>query len=171
MFLVGAFPKRARLLQWLFFFRQTTELTLHVPFFSTDFNRFRGNPAGSSPCFSQKLIRSIGEPDWRVPLSIVSALRLFSKILNVSKGSPWIFLYFTTEWIFKIAQKFHPFTIFGTMRLFKILIFLRIILCSFRIILCYFMSPKDFPLVFSVDQHRFCFQLGKKLFPSLIEHK
>ena len=37
-FLVGAFlVKSARLLQWLvfvFFFRQTTELTLYVPFFA-----------------------------------------------------------------------------------------------------------------------------------------
>ena len=62
-FLVGAFlVKRARLLlQWLvfFFFRQTTDLIVYVPLFSTDFIRFTVNPAvtGSSPCFSQKLFR------------------------------------------------------------------------------------------------------------------
>ena len=40
----------------LFFFRQTTDLTLYVPLFSTEVNRFRGNPvvADPSPCFSQK---------------------------------------------------------------------------------------------------------------------
>ena len=50
--------KRARLLQWLVFFRQTTEL---LSVFGTEVNQFRGNPAvtGSSPCYSQKLFRAI----------------------------------------------------------------------------------------------------------------
>ena len=55
VFQVGAFPvKRARLLQWLVFFRQTTDLIVYVPLFSTDFT-------GSSPCFSQKLFRAFAK--------------------------------------------------------------------------------------------------------------
>ena len=66
MFLVGAFlVKRARLLQWLVFFRQTTELILYIQLFSTDFSRFRGNPAVaySSPCFNQKLFCAFAKSD------------------------------------------------------------------------------------------------------------
>ena len=49
----------------LFFLRQTTELTLYIPLFSTDFIRFKGNPvvAGSSHCFSQKLFCAFVKPD------------------------------------------------------------------------------------------------------------
>ena len=42
MFLVALFDKSARLLQWLVFFRQITELTLYLPLFGTEVNRFRG---------------------------------------------------------------------------------------------------------------------------------
>ena len=60
--------KRARLLQWLvffFFFRQTRDLIVYVPRFSTDFTRFTVNPAvtGLSPCFSQKLFRAFVKAD------------------------------------------------------------------------------------------------------------
>ena len=60
-FLFGAFlVKSARLLQWLVFFCQTTELTLYVPLFSTDFNRSRGNPGAQRQLesFSQERILS-----------------------------------------------------------------------------------------------------------------
>ena len=66
MFLVGAFlVKRARLLHWLVFFRQTTDLIVYVPLFNTDFTRFTVNPAvtGSSRCFSQKLFRAFAKAD------------------------------------------------------------------------------------------------------------
>ena len=46
------------------FFRQTTELTLYVPLFSTVVNWFSGNPevARSEPCFSQELFRAFAKP-------------------------------------------------------------------------------------------------------------
>ena len=67
-FLVGAFlVKRAQLLQWLvfFFFRQTTDLILHVSLCSRDLARFTVKPAvtGSSPCFIQKLVRAFAKAD------------------------------------------------------------------------------------------------------------
>ena len=75
------------------FFRLTTELTLHVPLFGAEVNRFRGNPviAGSSPCFSQKLLRPFAKADeakrplsivlifFIIPLLQISALRDFSR--------------------------------------------------------------------------------------------
>ena len=70
--------EKIRLLQWLVFFRQTTDLIVYVPLFSTDFTRFTVNPAttGSSPCFSQKLFRAFAKADETegFPLSIFSAL-------------------------------------------------------------------------------------------------
>ena len=51
------------LFQWLVFFRQTTELTMHVPLFGKDVNRFRENPAivGFSLCFSQQIFRAFAK--------------------------------------------------------------------------------------------------------------
>ena len=103
LFLVGAFlVKRARLLQWLvfFFFRQTTDLIVYVPLFSTDFTRFTVNPAvtGSSPCFSQKLFRAFtkAEETEGSPLSIFfSTVRFFFRIFSLQRVPPssffWIF--------------------------------------------------------------------------------
>ena len=62
--LVGAFlVKRARLLQWLVFLCQATDLIVYVPLFSTDFTRFTVNRAitDSSPCLSQKLFRAFAK--------------------------------------------------------------------------------------------------------------
>ena len=90
VFLVSAFlVKRARLLQWLVFFRQTTDLIVYVPLFTdftrsrllvrTVFSRFTVNTAvtGSSPCCSHKLFRPI----------VFRSVRLLLNFF-VSKGSP-----------------------------------------------------------------------------------
>ena len=66
------------------FFRQTTDIIVYVPLFST---RFTVNPAatGSCPCFRQKL----SGRDWRVPSSnfFFGTVWLFFNFF-VSKGSP-----------------------------------------------------------------------------------
>ena len=97
IFFVGAFLEQSsQQLQWLvfFFFRQTPELTLYVPLFSTDFNRFRGNPAlaGSSRCLSQKRFRAFAKPDETegTPCQFFLALCDFFSNIFVFKSSPFI---------------------------------------------------------------------------------
>ena len=75
------------------FFRQTTDLIVHVPLFSTNFIRLRGNPVvkGSNPCFSHKLFRALAKADETEgsPLSIsFGTVRVFSKISLSPKGPP-----------------------------------------------------------------------------------
>ena len=86
-FLFSFLKTSSRLLQWLVF-RQTTEITLYVQFFSTDINRFRGNPAiaGSSSCFSQKLFRAFAKPD-----EDFRHLETFSKLFACLQRDPLTF--------------------------------------------------------------------------------
>ena len=131
--LVGAFlVKRVRLLQWLvFFFFFSSDHRPHrvCTLFSTDFTRFTVKPAvtGSCPCFSQKLFRAFAKTyeTEGSPLSIFfGTVRLFGDFFAF-KGSHFKF--------FDILQQTKvpknpkgpksPFKYFGTMRLFKILIF------------------------------------------------
>ena len=78
----------------LFFFRQTADLIVNVPLFSTDFIRFTVNPAvtGSSPCFNQKLFRAFAKADeteWSVPsFNFFSTLCDFSKFFCLQRVPP-----------------------------------------------------------------------------------
>ena len=79
---------------FFFFFRQTKELTLYSPLFSTDFHHFTGNPTvmGSSPCFSQKLFRAFAKAS---PLQFFSGTkRLFSNCFCLQRVPPSFFLIF-----------------------------------------------------------------------------
>ena len=52
-----------------------------------------------------------------LPIVVFGLVRLFSQIFQMSpKGPPFIFFYFSKEWMFKNSQM-PPFTIVGTMRL------------------------------------------------------
>ena len=52
-----------------------------------------------------------------LPIVVFGLVRLFfANFSNVSKGSPFIFSYFSKEWMFKNSQM-PPFTFVGTMRL------------------------------------------------------
>ena len=98
-FSVGAFlDKRARLLQWRVFFRQTTGLTLYVPRFSTDISCFRGNTTvvSSSLSSSQKLFRAFAKPDeteQSPPFNIFFSTmrRFFESCFMSPNGPPSIF--------------------------------------------------------------------------------
>ena len=99
------------------FFRQTTDLIVYVPLFSTDFTRFTVNPAvtGSIPCFSQKLFSIICESgrDWRVTSSnFFGTVRLFFRFFLLQR----VLQVFQS---FKVAKspKGLPFKYFGIMRL------------------------------------------------------
>ena len=82
------------------FFRQTSTL---VPLFSTDFNRFKGNPAvaGSSPCFSQALLLAFAKPDEfeksRLSIFLQHCVTFFQNFFAF-KESPSKFCYFATNW-------------------------------------------------------------------------
>ena len=109
---------------WIFsrrfssFFNRTTDLTRYVPLFSTDVNRFTGNPAvtGSSPCFSQKLFRAFAKADEteRSLFHFFSTVRLFSNFFAF-KGPPSIYdvLQHTG---FSKNPKVSPFIILKTLR-------------------------------------------------------
>ena len=83
--------RRSRL---VIFFRQTADLIVNVPLFSTDFIRFTVNPAvtGSSPCFNQKLFRAFAKADeteWSVPsFNFFSTLCDFSKFFCLQRVPP-----------------------------------------------------------------------------------
>ena len=112
----------SRLLQWLVFFRQTTDLIVYIPLFSTDFNRFTGNPAvtGSSPCFSQKLYRAFAKTDETEgsPLSFFSDTATFSKKTYLQRV-PFKFFMFCNKLDFQNVQRVPPFTILKTLRFFE----------------------------------------------------
>ena len=127
-FLVGAFlVKRARLLQWLVFFRQTTDLMVCVPLFSTDFTRSTVNPAvtGSSPCFSQTLFRAFAKAErLKGPLfQFFSPLCDFSIFFCLQRVPPSSFFDIFQQTKVPKSPKGPSFKYFGTTRLFKILIF------------------------------------------------
>ena len=119
------------LLQWLFiflFFRQSTDLIAYVPLFSTDFTRLTMNPAvtSSSPCFSQKLFRAFAKADETEgsPLPIFSALcDFFFDSFCLQRVPPSSFFDILQQTKVPKVQSVSPFMYFGTMRLFKILIF------------------------------------------------
>ena len=118
-FLVGAFlVKRARLLQWLVFFRQTTDLIVYVPFFSTDFTRFTVNPAvtGSNPCFSQKQFRAFAEADETEGFFFIffSTLCDFFQFICLQRVHLEVFLIFCSKLKCQEAQMVCPFKYFGT---------------------------------------------------------
>ena len=112
---------------FFFFFRQTTELIVYVPLFSTDFARFTVNSAvtGSSPCFGQKLFRAFAEAGETEgsPLSIFLALCDFFSNFLPSKGPTSKFFDILQQTKVPKSPKGLPFMYFGTMRLFKILFF------------------------------------------------
>ena len=133
----------------LFFFRQTTDLIVYVPLFSTDFTRFTVNPAvtGSRPCFSQKLFRAFVKADETEG----SPLPIFFRhcaIFLPSKGPTFKF----SDILQQTCQKAQraPFKYFSTMTLFKILVF-RFFFRKFPI----FSSPKG-PSIFLI----FCRKMG-----------
>ena len=95
----------------------------HLTLFSTDFTRFTVNPAvtGSSPCFSQILFRG--------PLFqfFVDTVRLFFRFFCLPRVLPSsLFLIFCSKLKCQKAQRVSPFKYFGTIRLFKILIFRKV---------------------------------------------
>ena len=86
-FLVGAFlVKSVRLLQW---FRQTTDLIVYVPLFSTDFNRFTGTQRSRVRVPKKRIPVKRIEVIAKGPLSIFfGAMRTFFEAFFVSEGSP-----------------------------------------------------------------------------------
>ena len=52
-----------------------------------------------------------------LPTVVFGLVRFFSQVFQMSpKGPPFIFIYFSNEWMFKISQM-PPFTFVGTMQL------------------------------------------------------
>ena len=111
----------------------------------TVFTRFTANPAvtGSSPCLSQKLFRAI----------FLGTVRLFFEVFLAFKGSHLqVFLIFCSKLKCQKAQRVSLFMYFGTVRLFKILIFR--FFSKMKKILENFLSPKSPPFnLFDILQH------------------
>ena len=149
-FLVGAFlVKRARLLQWLVFFRQTTDIIVYVPLFTettktTQANSDQCNLIAKGPPFIFYLFY-VTYKTGRDPFNFFGTVRIF---FNVSKESLLrVFWYFATECMLT-NPKGSPLLHFS--------------------VLCNIFRKKN---VRSFFQTFFCSQSGEKWFPSHIEHE
>ena len=135
---------------------------MYVPLFSTDFTLFTVNPAvtGSSPCFSQKIFRAFAKADETEgsPLSIFfGTVRLFFLFFAFKRSHIRFFLKYCSKLKCQKAQRVSPFKYFGTMRLFKILIF-RFFFCKFqKRIFCLQRVPPSFLI--------FCYKLDLQKAP------
>ena len=92
--LVGAFlVKSGRLSQWPVFFRQTADLIVYVPLFTTDFNRFTGNPRVRAPALARNFFEHLRKRTrLKGPLlNFFGIVRLFSEFFFAFKESPFDF--------------------------------------------------------------------------------
>ena len=113
VFLVGAFlVKRARLLQWLVFFGQTTDLIVYVPLFTetTKAKSSRCKLSAKGPAFIfyffKRNLQNRTKGRLKGPLSIFfGTVTFFENFLLSKKSPPSTFLIFCNKMYFNKSQR------------------------------------------------------------------